>query len=68
VVNSDVLRDHVANPENYKNLLVRISGYNTYFVTLNKEMQIELIERAEFGMYVVESAAGERVSCCLTSN
>ncbi|MBW2637248.1 MAG: formate acetyltransferase, partial [Deltaproteobacteria bacterium] len=48
VVNSDVLRDAMANPENYRNLLVRISGYNAYFVTLNKEMQIELIERAEF--------------------
>jgi len=50
VVNSDVLRDAMANPENYRNLLVRISGYNAYFVTLNKEMQIELIERAEFAM------------------
>ena len=29
---------------------VRISGYNAYFVTLNKEIQIELIERAEFGL------------------
>ncbi|MFY9397630.1 MAG: glycine radical domain-containing protein [Desulfomonilia bacterium] len=38
------------HPENYQNLLVRISGYNAYFVTLNRQMQIELIERAEFGM------------------
>lgn len=50
VVNSDTLKDAMANPENYKNLLVRISGYNAYFVTLNKEMQIELIERAQYGM------------------
>lgn len=50
VVNSDVLKDAMANPDNYKNLLVRISGYNAYFVTLNKEMQIELIERAEYGI------------------
>jgi len=50
VVNSDTLKDAMANPEKYKNLLVRISGYNAYFVTLNKEMQIELIERAEYGM------------------
>jgi autonomous glycyl radical cofactor GrcA len=41
-------RDEKGNPENYKNLLVRISGYNAYFVTLNKEKQIELVERAEF--------------------
>jgi formate C-acetyltransferase len=28
--------------------MVRISGYNAYFVELNREMQIELIERAEY--------------------
>lgn len=50
VVSSDTLRDAMEHPENYHNLLVRISGYNAYFVTLNREMQLELIERAEFGM------------------
>lgn len=50
VVNSDVLKDAMANPDSYRNLLVRISGYNAYFVTLNKEMQIELIERAQYGV------------------
>lgn len=50
VVSSDTLRDAMEHPENYHNLLVRISGYNAYFVTLNREMQVELIERAEFGM------------------
>jgi pyruvate-formate lyase len=29
---------------------VRISGYNAYFVTLNRDLQLELIERAEFGV------------------
>ncbi|MBI9089827.1 MAG: formate acetyltransferase [Desulfobacterium sp.] len=50
VIHSDVLKDAMANPENYQNLLVRISGYNAYFVRLNKEMQIELIERAKYGL------------------
>ena len=50
VVSSETLRDAMAHPENYRNLLVRISGYNAYFVTLNREMQIELIERAEYGI------------------
>ncbi|MFZ5565242.1 MAG: pyruvate formate lyase family protein [Thermodesulfobacteriota bacterium] len=50
VVSSDTLRDAMEHPENYQNLLVRISGYNAYFVSLNRDMQIELIERAEFGM------------------
>lgn len=50
VVTSEMLRDAMAHPENYRNLLVRISGYNAYFVTLNREMQMELIERAEYGV------------------
>jgi pyruvate formate-lyase/glycerol dehydratase family glycyl radical enzyme len=50
VVSSKTLRDAMEHPENYQNLLVRISGYNAYFVSLNREMQIELIERAEFGI------------------
>jgi formate C-acetyltransferase len=49
VVSSATLRDAMTHPENYQNLLVRISGYNAYFVTLNKDMQLELIERSEFG-------------------
>lgn len=50
VVNSDMLKDAMYHPEDYQNLLVRISGYNAYFVTLNKDMQRELIERAEYGI------------------
>lgn len=48
VVNAETLKDAMANPENYRDLLVRISGYNAYFVTLNRDIQIELIERAGF--------------------
>ncbi|OFW60136.1 MAG: formate acetyltransferase [Candidatus Solincola sediminis] len=48
VVTSDLLRDAMAHPEDYRNLLVRISGYNAYFVTLNRDLQMELIERAEY--------------------
>ncbi len=50
VVTSQMLKDAMANPENYKNLMIRISGYNVYFVNLNKDIQIELIERAEYGL------------------
>jgi formate C-acetyltransferase len=44
------LRDAMRHPEDYPQLLVRISGYNAYFVTLNRDMQLELIERAEYGV------------------
>jgi len=50
VVNTQTLRDAMANPEKYQNLLVRISGYNAYFTSLTKELQTELINRAEFGI------------------
>ncbi|MBF0120430.1 MAG: formate acetyltransferase, partial [Desulfobacterales bacterium] len=48
VVTSAMLKDAMLHPENYRNLIVRISGYNAYFVTLNRDMQLELIERAEY--------------------
>ena len=47
VVSSEVLRDAMLRPKDYGDLLVRISGYNAYFVELNRDMQIELIERME---------------------
>lgn len=50
VVTADTLRDAMAHPEAYRGLLVRISGYNAYFVTLNEAIQRELIERTEFGL------------------
>ena len=48
VVSSDTLKDAMIQPENYRWLMVRISGYNAYFVDLNKELQLELISRTEF--------------------
>jgi pyruvate formate-lyase/glycerol dehydratase family glycyl radical enzyme len=48
MVTTETLCDAMEHPENYRNLMVRISGYNAYFVELNREMQIELIERAEY--------------------
>lgn len=50
VVTSAMLRGAMAHPENYRNLLVRISGYNAYFVTLNRNMPQALIERAQYGL------------------
>ncbi len=50
MINTAVLKDAMANPENYKNLLVRISGYNAYFIHLTRDMQLEIIKRAEFGI------------------
>jgi formate C-acetyltransferase len=45
VVDADTLRAAQADPESYRNLLVRVTGYNAYFVMLGREVQDELISR-----------------------
>ncbi len=45
VINADMLREAQKQPEHYRNLLVRVTGYNAYFVTLGKEIQDEIIAR-----------------------
>jgi pyruvate formate-lyase/glycerol dehydratase family glycyl radical enzyme len=48
VVTSEMLREAMLYPENYRWLMVRISGYNAYFTSLNEDMQMELVERYEY--------------------
>ena len=50
VVSSDTMRAAMARPDDYKDLMVRISGYNAYFTQLNRELQLELVNRADYGM------------------
>lgn len=45
VIDPDTLREAQRKPEDYRNLLVRVTGYNAYFVTLGKEIQDEIIAR-----------------------
>ena len=47
VVSTAALRDAQQNPEDYKNLVVRIAGFSTYFVTLNEVTQNDFIRRTE---------------------
>lgn len=47
VVNTDTLRKAQKEPENYKNLLVRIAGYSAYFTELSKDLQDDIIARTE---------------------
>lgn len=46
-VSADMLRDAQEHPENYRDLLVRVSGYSDYFVTLSPEFQEDMINRTE---------------------
>jgi trans-4-hydroxy-L-proline dehydratase len=45
VVDPETLRCAQENPSDYANLLVRVTGYNAYFVMLGKEIQDEIIAR-----------------------
>jgi len=45
VIDRDTLRAAQADPETYRNLLVRVTGYNAYFVGLGREIQEEIIAR-----------------------
>jgi trans-4-hydroxy-L-proline dehydratase len=45
IIDADLLRDAQAHPENYRNLLVRVTGYNAYFASIGRELQDEIIAR-----------------------
>jgi pyruvate formate-lyase/glycerol dehydratase family glycyl radical enzyme len=47
VVDARTLRTAQENPENYKNLIVRVAGYSDYFVDIGRSLQDEIISRTE---------------------
>jgi trans-4-hydroxy-L-proline dehydratase len=47
VVSADTLRAAQANPQDYRDLVVRVAGYSDYFTTMMKEVQDEVIARTE---------------------
>ena len=51
MVDADMLRNAQKNPEEYRTLLVRITGYNAYFTSIGKELQNEIIARESHACY-----------------
>jgi trans-4-hydroxy-L-proline dehydratase len=51
MLDPDMLRDAQKHPQEYRNLLVRITGYNAYFTTVGKELQDEVILRVSHGKF-----------------
>ncbi len=47
VINKSTLVAAKADPEKYRNLIVRIAGYSAYFVDLSPDLQDDLIARTE---------------------
>ncbi|WP_010257954.1 pyruvate formate lyase family protein [Treponema primitia] len=47
VVSRETLLDAKRNPQKHRNLVVRVSGFSAYFVTLDPVLQDEIINRTE---------------------
>ena len=46
-----MLKDAQDHPQNYRHLLVRVTGYNAYFTTVGRELQNEVIERVSHNKF-----------------
>ena len=51
MLDPEVLRDAQKHPQNYRHLLVRITGYNAYFTAVGRELQDEVIQRVSHGRF-----------------
>ncbi len=50
MIDADILLDAQKNPEDYRHLLVRVTGYNAYFTAIGRELQNEIIARETHSM------------------
>ncbi len=48
IVDSRMLKQAQAEPDNYRSLLVRVAGFTQYWVELGKQIQDEVIARTEY--------------------
>jgi len=49
VADRDKLIDAMAHPENYQDLVVRVTGFSARFVSLPKTTQEEIVRRSYWG-------------------
>ena len=47
VINADTLRKAQQNPQQHRDLIVRVAGYSDYFVDVGRDLQNEIIARTE---------------------
>jgi len=45
MLDQEMLKDAQKHPQDYRHLLVRVTGYNAYFTSIGKELQDEVITR-----------------------
>jgi formate C-acetyltransferase len=51
VITSETLREAQSNPDQYRDLLIRVAGYSAYFTQLEEDVQNDIIERTEHGAF-----------------
>jgi len=51
MLDPEMLKDAQRRPQDYRHLLVRVTGYNAYFTTVGKELQDEVIARVSHGKF-----------------
>lgn len=51
MLDPEMLRDAQTHPQDYRHLLVRVTGYNAYFTAVGKELQDEVIQRTSHGRF-----------------
>ena len=51
VLDPETLREAQKNPDEYRHLLVRVTGYNAYFTSIGRELQDEIIARESHGRF-----------------
>jgi len=51
VIDSDTLKKAQQNPEQYRNLIVRVAGYSDYFNNLSEQLQNEIIARRAHDLF-----------------
>lgn len=59
VVTADALRKAQADPDQHRDLIVRVAGYSDYFCDLSTELQNEIIARTEHDRIDTRSGPGE---------
>ncbi|MFA6032328.1 MAG: pyruvate formate lyase family protein [Myxococcota bacterium] len=51
MLDPEMLKDAQNHPQDYRHLLVRVTGYNAYFTCIGRELQNEVIERLSHGRF-----------------
>jgi pyruvate-formate lyase len=51
ILDAAMLKEAQKHPQEYRHLLVRVTGYNAYFTTIGKELQDEIIARESHTMH-----------------